>query len=289
MSSDRQAILRARLLRVALRLRLVSSPSVAEVRRRIEEAGVRGSLFLCASPRTGSTMLANLLDETGLVGAPTREYFGVDFETKVLPQVGRAGFPDYLVECARKAAGTGVFGTKLLWHQCVLFFYVLRMLRDARDLSDRGLLEAVFPEPRFIWLRREDVLAQGVSWWRAKTTGAWFDHSRPHNEPAFDFNGIDTAVRWAQEQAEAWRGWFAANGIEPLQVVYEDLVADPGETVRRSLAFIGVDVPDDIAVEPQTRRQGDEVNDEWIRRYREIAETSGAGAARPQPSSSRAP
>jgi LPS sulfotransferase NodH len=65
----------------------------------------------------------------------------------------------------------------------------------------------------------------------------------------------------------AWKEWFAANGIEPLPISYEELVDEPAGVARRALRFIGVPVPDDLVVEARTRRQGDEVNEEWIRRY----------------------
>ena len=237
------------------------------MRRRIEEAGVRSSFFICAMPRTGSTMLADVMAGAGVVGRAQE-----DFNHTVLPSWARVRVGDYLVDCARRAERTGVLGTKLFWYQCEGLLHLLRRLHGSRGLSDRELVECIYPHPRFIWIRREDVVAQAVSWWKARTTGVWLDRDAPQGEGVFDFEAIDQRVRMVEEQAVAWRAWFAANAIEPLPLVYEELAADPRGVARQALDFLGVDVPADLVVEPRTRRQADALNEEWIRRYRELAE-----------------
>ena len=93
----------------------------------------------------------------------------------------------------------------------------------------------------------------------------------PPGEPVFDFDGIDERVRRVQEHDREWSRWLVANGIEPLELTYEQLVADPAGVVRRTLAFIGLAAPADLRVEPRTERQSDEVNEDWIGRYREAS------------------
>ena len=34
----------------------------------------------------------------------------------------------------------------------------------------------------------------------------------------FDFDQIDTCVRWIRESAAGWAGWFARNRLEPFPV-----------------------------------------------------------------------
>jgi LPS sulfotransferase NodH len=267
--------LRDLMLRYAIRLGLARAESIPDLRHRIEGAGIGSSLFVCATPRTGSNLLDGLLAGTGLVGEPAED-FGELFETQVLPAVGRAGFGDYVVRCVDRAGETGVFSTKLHLDQRDLFLHLLSLLRGAHGFSDGRLIAAVFPEPRFVWLRREDVVAQGVSWWRAKGSGVWIHGESVTREETFDVAGIDTAVRRAREHAEDWRRWFVANGIEPLEVVYEQLVADPTGIVRAVLSLVGIDVPRDLVLTARTRRQADAVSEKWIRRYRELAARAGA-------------
>lgn len=42
---------------------------------------------------------------------------------------------------------------------------------DTDCVSDRSLVEQVFPGPRLVWVWREDVAAQAASWAKAIQTG----------------------------------------------------------------------------------------------------------------------
>ena len=242
---------------------------VSTLRARIEATGVERTFFVCSTPRTGSTMLGNLLADSGLVGR-AGEYFGQVFRREVVPGLSRRGFDDYLVDCTQHARGTGTLGIKLHWDQVEVFLHLLRLRRGLRGLTDRQVIAAVFPAPSFVWLTREDALAQAVSWWKAMTTRKWTDGRPVRGEPEFDVEGIAGRIRRIEEHTEAWHRWFEANEIEPLRVTYEELAADPTATARRVLAFVGVDVPPGFAVAPATELQADTVNEDWIRRYREL-------------------
>jgi trehalose 2-sulfotransferase len=241
---------------------------VEDACRRIADAGVERAFLVCATPRTGSTMLADLLAASGSVGRADEL-----FNPHTVPPGARIEIGGYLADCARReSAGTGVFGIKLHWDQYETFLRLLRRLRGADDRSDGDLIAAVLPDPRYLFVTRDDAVAQGVSWWKAKKTRVWHDDDSPLGEAVFDYEAIDERVRLARAQSESWRRWFAANDVEPLPVVYEELVADPEGIARRSLAFLGADVADDRILETHTRRQADELNEQWIRRYRELAE-----------------
>ena len=66
--------------------------------------------------------------------------------------------------------------------------------------------------------------------------------------------------------------------MEPLKVVYEDLVEDYEGTMLRLLDGIGIPIPKNIVVEkPRMKRQADELSEEWVRLYDERAATRAAG------------
>jgi LPS sulfotransferase NodH len=133
-------------------------------------------------------------------------------------------------------------------------------------------LEQVFPEPRFVWVSRRDVLAEAVSWWKAHLTGDWWRErtADPPPPPAvpFDFDEIDRLVGEIVEGNEIWQRWFAANGIEPLHVVYEELDTDREGGVTRVLRLLDARVTEGLAIAEQSARQSDALNEEWIARYR---------------------
>src|SRR5262245_61764694 len=250
---------------------LRTTGDVSKLRDRIESAGIERTFFICSSPRTGSTMLGNLLVETGLVGR-AGEVFGEVFYRDVVPGLSRRQFDDYLVvQSARRARETPTLGIKLHWYQVESFLYHLRLRRGLTGANDREVIEAVFPSPTFVWMTREDTIAQAVSWWKAMSTGKWMGTQTARADAEYDEVGITGRLRRIEADSRSWSRWFAANEIESLHVVYEELAADPTGQVRRVLEHIGVDVPADLVVVPRTERQADAVSAEWIEHYRAAA------------------
>ena len=253
------------------------------MRQRIEGAGVSSSLIICATPRTGSTMLADLLAASGSVGRALEH-----FNHNALPPEAPVRLGDFLVERAGKKGDTSVFGLKLIWYQHDLFLTRLKALRGADGLADGQLIAAALPDPRYVWITRDDVVAQAVSWWRAKSTRVWRDDDRPVADATFDYSKIDELVRLSRVQNAAWEEWFDENRITPLHVTYEMLVADPAAVAHRSLGHLGIEPDGGFTARPRTRKQADTVNAEWISRYREESTeredaVRRADAARPEP------
>jgi LPS sulfotransferase NodH len=229
--------------------------------------------FVCGSPRAGTSLLTGLLKSTGVAGRP-EEYFWRDDMPHWTDRWGVSSFDEYLA--AALTEGTtpnGVFGAKLMWGYLADFLGRLRALAGQAESPDLALIERFFPDPRFVWIWREDFVAQAVSWARALQTGVWYDHVReqPSREPQFDFCQIDSLVREASAHKQAWQDWFAANGLQPFGVRFEDLVLDKVGIARRTLNFLGLEPPDRLVISEQTRTQGDALNELWIDQYRELA------------------
>ncbi|MEV6344795.1 Stf0 family sulfotransferase [Actinoplanes sp. NPDC051851] len=137
--------------------------------------------LVCATPRTGSSLLLGLLESTGVCGHP-QSYFRAPDRPLWAARWGLA--PDHrpaeFLAAARRAGTTpnGVFGAKLMW----------------------GALDEVpiDGDVRYLSLTRDDVVAQAVSWLRADQTGLWYaggngEISGLHltgREPAFDPDAI---------------------------------------------------------------------------------------------------
>ena len=227
----------------------------------------RSSYFICGTPRSGSWLLAGLLASTGVAGRP-HEWFWRDTEEANRRAWGILSFSDYVAHV--HDAGTtsnGVFGSKLMW---VYLEDLLSRLRELGDISSDGsLIERHFPRPRFVWVRRESVAAQAVSWAKAIQTGHWYhwDTREPHGALAYNREQIDALAREAAAGDAAWREWFAANEIQPFAVRFEDLVADTVGVASAVLGFLGV-VAEGVPVSELTVRTSDRLNTEWLARYR---------------------
>lgn len=225
------------------------------------------SYLVCGTPRSGSWLLCGLLASTGVAGRP-HEWFWSETEEANRRAWSVEGFADYLARV--RDAGTtpnGVFGSKLMWGYLTDFLARLKQLGEAS--SDRSLIARHFPAPRFVWVRRDDIVAQAVSWAKAVQTGRWhhWDGRGSASAPAYDRAQIDELVREAAGHDAGWRAWFAANEIEPFVIRFEDLVADSVSTTRAVLDFLGV-AAGEVPVAELTVKSSDGVNDEWIARYR---------------------
>ena len=89
-------------------------------------------------------------------------------------------------------------------------------------------------------MERRDVVAQGVSWWRANKTDEWKlppgAKPRPADYvPSFDASEIRALVEEIERGNARWKRWFAAHGIEPHVVVYETLAEAQIDVTRTAL------------------------------------------------------
>jgi LPS sulfotransferase NodH len=138
--------------------------------------------------------------------------------------------------------------------------------------SDIRLLNRAFGPTRFIYLRRDDVVAQAVSLLRAEQTNVWFEtlthRPAPEREPRFDSDQLHERVSLIEEHNRAWRQWFASAGVRPHLVRYENLDGDPVTITRGVLDFLGLEMPAGREFVVQHRRLADELSTQWIDRYR---------------------
>jgi trehalose 2-sulfotransferase len=163
------------------------------------------SYLVCATPRSGSTLVCHALEETGIAGRPEEyfealrhsgrprrpeEYFlGVEDQSirdhlgersvgndpqPRSPLWSRAAYDRYL-EWAFEAGTTdnGVFGAKLMWGHFGEFVSLLRNIPAYRDVPLAELMPTVFPDLTFVRVVRANKVRQAVSLWKAVQTATW--------------------------------------------------------------------------------------------------------------------
>jgi trehalose 2-sulfotransferase len=251
------------------------------------------SYLVCATPRSGSTLLCETLRETGVAGDPL-EFFEAVPETGVRrrPRDYLAGLDDArahaLIADARphdvpwysdvrgvadyrehlervRRWGTtdnGVFGAKIMWAHLVDLGHRL----GADDLP--ALVDAQFDRPRFVWVRRVDKVRQAVSLWRAMQTQSWrAEHEPQAGEPQYSYAALHHLVAQLQAQDDAWVRFFASAPGAVLALTYEDIAADFTGALERTLDHIGIVPTDETLCVPPMRRQADERSDAWAEAY----------------------
>jgi LPS sulfotransferase NodH len=237
------------------------------------------SYLICATPRTGSSLLCGLLDSTGVAGHP-ESWFRRQGEREFAsgwsisdPSDGTCGYADYFrAATAAGSTANGVFAARIMWGTMDEVTTHLAPVYPDQAGSAAGLLSAAFGRTRFVYLRRGDAIAQSVSLLRAEQTGVWSETAGPRQEPTaephFDFSQVRDLVWQIEDDNAAWEAWFAAEGIQPYRVRYEELDADPVRVASGVLSFLGLDLPADREITVRHKRLADELNAQWIESYR---------------------
>jgi trehalose 2-sulfotransferase len=222
------------------------------------------SYLVCAVPRSGSSLLCELLMLTGLAGAPT-EFFDPELREGFARVWGTETFDQYVEALlSRKTSPNGVFGMKAHYPQL------------AAALGDRDP-NALLPELRFVYITREDRIAQAVSYSKALQTNLWaVDHPPQNGDPVFRAKEIRNLLATIGKHEDAWERFFERHDVKPLRVSYETLVERLEPTVRTVMDYIGVDVPDGFRLAaPTLQKQADGVSEEWARRFRLLEQAGG--------------
>jgi trehalose 2-sulfotransferase len=236
------------------------------------------SYVICCVQRTGSWLLAHTLADTGCAGRPSDYFDDAEQENHTREWGLPTGDQPAYIRAMWKAATTpnGVLGSKLMWND----FDPLRSSVRPPAGTDPGLefMRTTFPNPQFIWLRRQDKVRQGISWWRAAATDQWA--LRPGQEaeqPAPDVEGMIQLIQFAQQCEDGWRQWFAATGIQLCQVLYEDLARDRLAVANGVLEFLGLPQLDADSLPPvRYREQADSLTERYVDLVRSAISTRSA-------------
>lgn len=210
---------------------------------------------ICTTPRSGSNFLCQLLASTDCLGHPL-EYFNAQARRTL----DDAAYPDDAHEQILKirsvgATGNGLYGLKLFPHQ-----------HDAIR-EQVSWLEAL-PNLCFVSLERLDTLGQAISWARAIQTGQYRSTSASAGHPSFDRALIASRLADIVREQARWKVYFARTGIEPVRIVYEDMIAAPGAAVASVARLFDLEAqarPDVSRV--NVARQRDELNEAWRARF----------------------
>lgn len=229
------------------------------------------SVIICATPRTGSTLLCALLAASGTGGRPESWYRAEDraaYEADwgVGPGVS-AGFLSAAIRAGTD--DTGTFGLRVQAPSLQPMLAELRGLFG--PLLDVQLLERAFGPCQFIHIRREDDVAQAVSRLKAEVSQVWHldgTEAAPRGEASYDATRLDQFRAEAAAGNAAWEAWFTATGIAPARLVYEDFSTAPAAAVRGLLERLGLPPAPCTVISAPNRRMADATSAAWAARYR---------------------
>ncbi|MBJ7353821.1 MAG: sulfotransferase [Thermoleophilaceae bacterium] len=261
------------------------------------------SYFVCATQRSGSTLLCELLKGTEVAGVPDeffeglratghprqpREYFELpeyaDIAERLAPtEVGQperpGDFEGWFPYVLQRGTGVnGVFGAKMMWNYFDDFRARILELPGLEGKTFNAALDEVFPKLKLIFVRRRDKVSQAVSLWKAIQTQQWRgaqESTLDERDVNYDFRALSFLVDELHRWDAHWEDWFHATGREPIRVIYEDFAQSRAATIGRVLDDLGIDPPEPEHEKGRMTRQADGVSEDWVQRFREEA------AARP--------
>jgi LPS sulfotransferase NodH len=255
------------------------------------------SYLVCATQRSGSTLLCELLKGTEVAGVPDeffealratglprqpRQYFDTpelaDIAERLAPtEPGRPaqrgefeGWFSYALQ--RGTSPNGVFGAKMMWNYFDDFRARVRELPGLGEVTFNEALDALFPQLRIVFVRRRNKVAQAVSLWKAVQTQQWRnedDLSRGDAPAEYDYRALKHLVNELHLWDARWEDWFHATGREPVRVIYEDFVNTRAATVGRVLDALAINPREPESQMGPMKPQADDVSHDWVSRFRE--------------------
>ena len=199
-----------------------------------ESAPVARRLIICTTPRSGSYLFSHLLIRAGL-GLP-HEYLNPTNVSALKDRVELGGDrrkadEEYLqwLDSARTTPN-GVFAAKIHWEH-----FERSPLVTGRWLRD--------PSAVVVFLTRRSLGAQARSWLEAAQSGVWEHGSTVTTRPSRRMSlgarsDVDRRLFLIMYSEAMWRLFFEHEGIRPLELVYEDVVADQVGAVQRVAAAL---------------------------------------------------
>jgi len=231
------------------------------------------SYAVLTTPRSGSTYFCDLLSSTGIAGYPLEHMRLASNELALNCNFNYLRLLYNLMQ--HRVSDNGVFGTKLISH----FLFELRKAKPN--------FKKIFPAiDKYIILVRKDKIAQAVSLVLAQKTEVWHIHKKPNQNNA-NYQAYQSALnnikisdelllevkqkhKFIVNQENRLRNILNANQIEPLEIIYEDIVENAESQINQVLDFLEIYHPSrpTINIDSQIKKMPSELSQEIIRQYK---------------------
>ncbi len=246
--------------RVNSGLRTARDVELLEREKRNSDRGMPNvSYFICFINRSGSNFLSECLWRCGYCGFP-QEYLNPEPDhaiERLSKQFEVRTFNSYLTALTnRRQSENKVFGTKIAYLQLAY-------------IHEMGLLASHFPNVKYVIMQRSDKLMQAISWCIAEQTRAWSIKECAQREPVFDAREIIDKLQYILYEQSRFENFFALTGIEPLTLIYENLILDPVRAVNAVHQFLDGRDPVHLDLDKvEIREQKTELNMQWAQEIR---------------------
>ena len=231
------------------------------------------SYAILTTPRSGSTYLCDLLDSTGIAGHPSEH---LRLAAQELARYCNFNYLSLLDNVKQyRTTNNQVFGTKIISH----FLFELKQTKP----DFRQIFRSI---DKFILLVRQDKLAQAVSLEVAQQTEIWhlrdratkIDYRSKLKDIKIDnglLNNVEQKYDFINRQEARLRKILSDNQIEPLEIVYEDILEDAQLQIDRIIDFLGIAKPKHylMKIDSKIKKMPSNISQEIILQYQQRKST----------------
>lgn len=242
------------------------------------------SYIICATPRSGTTLLCDLLTDTGLAGKPdsffqlqSRQWWAKRLNVPSINWTNESAFDRTFLEAIiqRGKSKTPVFGMRLMWSDLKALNKRLKVLYPESS-NNKGEIQNVFGPTLFIHLSRKDKVAQAVSRVKAEQSGLWHVDDKGNERERlklgkaliYDAAVLSNQILEYEKHDLEWSHWFIQNKIQPVCISYEELSKNPQNVLKTILSALGQSTDIVGTIKPRTSKLADNKSKEWIKRFR---------------------
>jgi len=227
------------------------------------------------SPRVGSTLLCQLLQDTGLAGKPGEHFsphgasslcekYGVDSYEALRSKVFSLGMDN-----------NRIFGAKLAADENIVA-ELCKLKGISIPANHEEVWSDFFPNCKNIIIIRRNKLKQIASWWKAIKDEQWhlkdkedYKVGKEFYKDKYDENALTHLFHEANLRDIANGEYLDKNGLSSKTVVYEDLVAAPERVVNNVLRYLELSISDIKIPLPKYKKTSNAINEIWVKRYAE--------------------
>lgn len=236
-------------------------------------------IIICATQRCGSTLFIEDMRNTSVLGKPEELFIGWD------PEKHGVKWNNRLDDLTRTAeTDNGVSAVKIMANQLDSVDKCLSSFTKTERVEPFASFAKAFKDSLFVWLKREDIVAQAISRVMSRQTG--INHATKLNSDEHfagnllkgynaDYNA-NTKYNYAECLREVtsialenlvWYQFFKDFEVKPLQYTYENLIIDESMSYLDEVAE-RVGVTGKIEKSPRKLvKLGNSRNEEWHNRF----------------------
>jgi LPS sulfotransferase NodH len=203
------------------------------------------------TPRSGSSWLTKIVSATKSLGR-LEEFINPDFVRNVAQNM-HATDPAVLLGMLKRWTKTsnGVFSMEV-------------RAVDVRLFGETEFFAAFSPAPIIFFLWRDNIVAQGISLYRAVTTGRYHSTDTPVASPDYDAEGIARWMRhilWVENDNLML---LREHGLHARFIRYEDIIRDGATTLAMLADSVRVNLTEE-QFEAGREQELQKIADEWNR------------------------